>query len=302
MIKKTCPICEQNNFTMIYKSNLPNKIEAVNYAGRKKPDFYHYEMVRCLDCNVLYASSIYSDNFIEQLYKQSDFPYEDEIKGLKKTYETYLLKANNYIINKERMLDIGCGNGFMLNVGLNLGWENVVGIEPSSLAIDKVDAKLKNNIIEGIFNKNNFEENSIDLIFCAMVLEHLSDINNFLIDLKTILKPGGIVLAITHDEGHILSRILKNKHPIINDEHVCVYNRKTLEDIFLKHNFRIQETNSVKNIYSIKYWIGMLPIFPAIKNFISVILHRTKLLNINLGLKAGNIYIIAQKPYKRIKQ
>ena len=131
-----------------------------------------------------------------------------------------------------------------------------------------------------------------------MILEHVPDVNIFLKDIKSILKPGGIVLAITHDEGHFLSKILKNKHPIINDEHVCVYNRKTLQDIFLKHSFQIKEIDSVKNIYSIKYWLEMLPISIIIKKYLSLFLKKINCLDVNLGLKAGNIYIIAQKPLK----
>ena len=186
----------------------------------------------------------------------------------------------------------------MLNIGLDLGWKNVIGIEPSSLAFEKVDSKIKKYIIQGLFNKKDFKDESIDLIFCAMILEHIPDINKFLSDIKLILKPGGIVLAITHDEGHFLSRILKNRHPIINDEHVCVYSRKTLNDIFYKHNFTIKDIDSVKNIYSIRYWLEMLPIIPFIKKILSFILKKFKFINFNLGFKAGNIYIMAQKPYK----
>ena len=68
MIKKKCPICENNSTNIIYNRNLPKTIDESNYAGRKPPDYYHYEMVRCTKCKILYANSIYDEVTIEKLY------------------------------------------------------------------------------------------------------------------------------------------------------------------------------------------------------------------------------------------
>jgi len=298
MINKHCPICGEVKYRVVYKSNLPEDHGQVNYDGRKKPDNYHYEMVRCSRCGLLFASSIYDDELVEKLYENSDFTYETEVKGLRQTYQKCLDKSHKYIDKRGSILDIGCGNGFMLEVALTYGWSNVIGIEPSKLAVEKAKPKLRKIIIQKIFNKNDFTNGSIDLVFCAMVLEHLSDINDFLQGVFNILKPGGILLAITHDESHFLSKILKNKHPIINDEHAYVFSSKTIQNIFQKNNFIIRETNKLNNIYTIKYWLTMIPLFKGFINFMIKKLVKIRLLDISIGLKAGNIYIIAQKPYK----
>ena len=99
MIEKICPICNTDKYSnIVYKKNLPS-FEHIDYSGRKNPDGYHYEMVRCNVCSLLYASSIYDASVLNQLYEESNFEYTDEISGLKKTYNHCLdlaEKKNKY--------------------------------------------------------------------------------------------------------------------------------------------------------------------------------------------------------------
>ena len=99
--------------------------------------------------------------------------------------------------------------------------------------------------------------------------------NKFLNSIYKILKPEGIIICICHNERHFLSRILKDKHPIINDEHVCVFNKKSLEKILTKHNFKIKKIKNLKNIYSIQYWLKMAPMHNYFTNFLLKVDYKT---------------------------
>ena len=296
MIKKNCSICEKpTKYEVIYNQYLPKNIKYIDYSARKNPDNYHYEMVRCKNCSLLFASSIYEDKKIYNLYKISEFNYERELKGLKKTYGNCLKLVNN-LTNKKRFLDIGCGNGFLLEKAKELGWQEVFGVELSSDAINKSKSTIKKNIYQGSFESSNYKNNYFNVIFFAMVIEHFVEINKCLSEIYRILAPGGYLIVITHDEKHFLSKMLKNKHPIINDEHVRVFNKISLTKILTKHNFQINEIKSLKNIYSLQYWIKMFPLNNYFTNIIMFIINFLRLENINLGIKAGNIYCIAKKP------
>ena len=97
-----CPICDTASHSKKeYKENLPLTHKKIDYSGRKTPDGYHYEMVRCKNCSLLYASSIYEREITDKLYENSGFIYDEELKGLKKTYEHCLIQAENLIIQKE---------------------------------------------------------------------------------------------------------------------------------------------------------------------------------------------------------
>ena len=296
MIKKNCSICEKpTEYEIIYNQYLPINNKNIDYSARKDPDNYHYEMVRCKNCSLLFASSIYEVNKIHNLYEISEFNYERELKGLKETYGNCLKLVNNLINNKKRFLDIGCGNGFLLETAIELGWKEAFGVELSKDAINKANGSIRKNIYNGSFESNNYKDNNFDVIFFAMIIEHFADINKCLSEVYRILAPGGCLIVICHDEQHYLSKILKDRHPIINDEHVCVFNKVSLTQILTKHNFKINTIQSLKNIYPIQYWLKMTPLNKYFTNFFIFVLNFFRLGNINLGIRAGNIYCIAKK-------
>ena len=133
-----------------------------------------------------------------------------------------------------------------------------------------------------------------DLVFIAMIIEHVVDSNKFLESIYKVLKPGGIVICVCHNERHFLAKILKEKHPIINDEHVAVFNDKALNLIFKKNKFLDIKVRNLKNYYSLSYWLKMMPIPIIIKNLLNktIMLIFKKLI---IGFKAGNQYLIAKK-------
>lgn len=303
MRKVICPICDSdNNSDVIYPEHLPSSTEQADYSARKNPDNYHYEMVRCRQCGLLYASSIYDSEKINQLYQKSEFKYDDELQNLQKTYGNYLQMIVEFSPGKDSLLEIGCGNGFLLEQALRLGYKNVTGVELSSEAINLAPPSVKDKIIHGAFDPNIFKDKQFDVIFFAMVIEHVDDVNKFLQGIHRLLKPNGLVLGITHDESSLLSAILKDKCPIINDEHVYVFDRVTLSKIFSKNNFAVKKIDDVANIYSTSYWFKMAPLPKVIKNNVLKGMSAVGLNKLNLKLKAGNIFVVAQKMEKDFRQ
>ena len=295
MIKKNCPICETDQYSyLVYKDKLPKKVNEIDFSGSKNPDGFHYRMVRCKNCDLLYASEIYDEDFSNELYQESTFNNFNEINGLKKTYRNCISLAIKDLKSKNNFLEIGCGNGYMMEVAIDLGFENVEGVEPSKLAISAANENIKKNIKHGVFNELSFKENFYDLIFIAMIIEHVTDINDFLSGLNKLLKPGGSIVCICHNERHLLSRLLKSKHPIINDEHAYVFGKESLFKVFSKNNFRDIKIENLKNFYSIEYWFKMLPLPVFIKNPIKFIINLI-FKNKTIGIKAGNLYLIAKK-------
>ena len=292
MLNMNCPICDTKKHSKVtYKSNLEKDLDNINYAGRKKPDGFHYEMLRCDKCSLLYASQVYENDFTEKLYIKSDFDYKSEIHGLKKTYGNCLFEAERLLKNKENFLEIGCGNGFVLELAKNNGWKNLMGVEPSLKAIENANPNIKNNIFNGIFNVDNYQKDYFDIIFVAMLIEHIPDINKFLNDIYKLLKPGGTFITICHNESHFLSKLFKNKHPIVNDEHNYIFSPKTINKIYKKHHFKNIKVKNLKNYYSIGYWLKMMPYkFYFLKNFLF-----KNLLKTNVGFKAGNLFVISNK-------
>ncbi len=91
-----------------------------------------------------------------------------------------------------RLVDVGCGNGEMLQIADQLGWD-CLGLELDAQA---VLASKKNGltVVEGSFEKLDNYPSHFDCIICSHVLEHVHDPIAALEKMKCALKPGGVLL------------------------------------------------------------------------------------------------------------
>ena len=191
MISTKCAICNNHeNYKVLYEENLPK--EGVNphlYAPRRKRDYVHYRLVECNSCGLVRSNPIIEQTEMIKVYQKSECAYTDENENipLAKTYGKYLKNIlERYHVNKEYYLDIGCSNGFMLEKALELGFKNVVGVEPSEDAINKAKKSIRTKIIHDMFHGELFESDKFDLISVFQTFDHIPNPNNFLQDSSVI--------------------------------------------------------------------------------------------------------------------
>lgn len=96
-----------------------------------------------------------------------------------------------------RVLEIGCGNGYLLKRLKDSGAE-VLGIEPGDHGQQGAE-KWNVPVIKGMF-PNSSIQSQFDLVVAFAVLEHVEDPCSFLIDISNYLKPGGSVIIAVPDE------------------------------------------------------------------------------------------------------
>jgi len=94
--------------------------------------------------------------------------------------------------DKGRLLDIGAGTGEFLSVAKNDGWQTI-GVEPS----DRAKAIAKSKGVSFVEQTSELENNSFDVISMWHVLEHVSDLDAQIKELKRLLKPTGtLIIAV----------------------------------------------------------------------------------------------------------
>lgn len=116
------------------------------------------------------------------------------------------LMANRWELHKVKsILDVGSGQGHW---GLTLFpflHETAVltGIEPeakwreiASKRAELLELKQSATYLEGVAESIPFPENSFDLVTCQTVLIHVADPLQALAEMKRVLKPGGILVAV----------------------------------------------------------------------------------------------------------
>lgn len=100
-------------------------------------------------------------------------------------------KKNN--LSHLKILDYGCGSGFLVGEFQNMGIK-AVGVDMSDGAISYgISRGIKNLFV--IKDKMNFPSNIYDSILLMDVLEHIKDVKPVLQDIVSVLKPDGSLVV-----------------------------------------------------------------------------------------------------------
>ena len=122
-------------------------------------------------------------------------------------------------------LDIGAGDGAFLEELLALGFQSVVGVEPSEAPIAAAKPTIRGYLKCGIFAAEQFAAESLDLITCFQVIEHVWDPVKIAADAHALLKPGGLFVIVAHDRRAFSARVMGTKSPIFDIEHLQLFDQ-----------------------------------------------------------------------------
>ena len=107
-----------------------------------------------------------------------------------------------------KVLDIGCGHGFLLRAFQQQGCE-VLGTEFSDGACRYAREVLNIPVRVGLLQDLNFPDQSFDVVVMWHVLEHVSDPRPTLAEISRILKPGGLFLVGVPNSDSLEARLTK---------------------------------------------------------------------------------------------
>jgi len=300
MIQTKCAICgSTEDYVIVYKSNASSvDLNAEIFSARRMPDAIHYQIVRCKNDNLVRSNPIHNSPSIKDLYKCSTFTYTDQIDNLACSYLRALDEVLPLLAKDARMLEVGCGNGFVLKALRGRGYRNVVGIEPSADAVARAEASIRDNITVDFLKEGIYESGSFDLIFFFQTLDHIYDPVHFLAVCRDLLAPEGLILAFNHDVESFSARLLGEKSPIIDIEHPYLYSKETIRRLLRKCGFTPLKIYSPGNVISVKHLLRLIPFLPkAVKmrllNANGGMLARV--LNVRLRVRLGNLCVIASK-------
>ncbi len=103
--------------------------------------------------------------------------------------------------NGKRVLDIGCGGGFLAEEFATLGCD-VMGIDPSAPTIVQAAAHANEADLTIIYRVASGEaipvaDATFDIVYCCDVLEHVDDLDKVIAETARVLNPGGVYLFDT---------------------------------------------------------------------------------------------------------
>ena len=212
-----------------------------------------------------------------------------------------------YFKTNGKLLEIGCGNGKWLNTMRHLGWK-VIGIDTDPSAV-------KNCLNKGIptrlgkLESQNFPDNHFDVIGIINVIEHIYDPMQLLKECYRILKPGALLVLLTPNNKSWGHKIFKNNWRGLEiPRHLYVFNRNTLNMLFLDSEFEIELIRTqidayyyiISQSYALKDKIpsinGQIKL-GALKSIVVKIITYLEFIILLLNKDIGeNVFLIAKKP------
>jgi SAM-dependent methyltransferase len=285
-----CAICENiTTGTEVVSEHLRLNQELVEiFSARRLPDRITFRWIRCDLCGLLRASPI-SNLDLSKLYLESSFDYESMVAPLTKTYLN-VIKKSFRVLDSTSVLEVGGGNGFMLDALSKSGLTDFLEIEPSQDAFSKASDLVKDKFYRSMFDKDLILNRSFDLIFSFHVFDHLADPENFLRLAHSKLNKNGRIILVMHNENSLSAKILGRKSPIFDIEHRYLFNQKTLRNIVEKSGLSCEFVKILWNCITLDYLVHLLPLPKYLKERILVFFKFLKIDSVKLWLPLGNMY------------
>ncbi len=295
---RRCPVCDasSDDATLFLDERLDAAaLTSFSFASRKVPEFMNHRLVRCRRCDLVYTDRPPTQASLAHAYHVADYDSADEARDAAAAYFRAIEPILAATAGREAALEIGAGSGVFLEYLADAGYSRLVGIEPSAAAIARTSHRCRSWIREAIFDEQDFEPQSFDLVCCFMTMEHVRDPGQLTDAVMRLLKPGGAFITVTHDYRGTVNRLLGKRSPIIDIEHMQLFSKASLRFLFETARFRSISIESFTNRYAIRYWLRLMPLPRSVKHGVDAVLHALKCDRIKVGLNVGNLVAIGFK-------
>lgn len=273
----------------------PEKMSVSSFSSRKRPEYMCYRLLRCPVCDLVYAVDAPDQLVLESAYQAADFASSSEAEDAAFTYGQAIRPFVGLLSGRQSALEIGTGTGAFLDVLRQLGFEQVIGVEPSRAAIDAAPVARRTLIREGVFRSEDFLGSKFDLICCFMTLEHVRNPKELILQARDLLRPGGAVVVVVHDCRGLINRILGRRSPIIDIEHVQIFSRKSIQYLFYSSGFSGVSVKGFSNRYSLRYWISVSPFGDVAKDLFLRVFGVLGLSEVKMSFNVGNVMAVGFK-------
>lgn len=140
---------------------------------------------------------------------------------------------------RERVLDLGCGDGRFTELIAQAGAE-VVGVEVAEAALARARrrAPTLDFRLAPIDGALPLPDNDVQLVWASEVIEHVSDTAVWLSEVRRVLAPGGRLLITTPSHGRLRVALggLERFSPPLGD-HLHLYSRRALAGLLRDFDF-----------------------------------------------------------------
>lgn len=239
-----CRSCGGNNFKELLKSKyyFPDKDFQIYVKKPTETDSIEgsLTLLLCKDCNLVQLKEkVEPTNYKEYIYVGTPS------RIFRQHLNNFTLElVNKYGIKNKRALEIGCSDGYLLNL-LRSHNNRVIGFEPSQI-LSKICRNKKLEVICAFFQPETVKKNintDFDCIIIRHTLEHINDLDNIFKSINMVLTNNGILVI----EVPYLNSIIKRKSfSSFELPHKNYFTLNSLNNLLNKYGLFIHNTFEVE--------------------------------------------------------
>ena len=243
--KFNCRSCGNNQLKRVVSLGYQPLANNLNNSDKEKTDLYPLELNfcdQCFNCQLsvaidqkkLFSNYLYTSSTSESFRKH----FEDAAKKYFKEFN--LNKKKSYII------DVGSNDGVALKPFKNLGFNNILGIEPAKNLARKAN-KEKIKTFNGFLNKKNSKKikKGANLIMASNVFAHADNLREMAECIIDLLKDKGTLIL---EVQYLVNTIQDVSFDNIYHEHYNYWSLTSLNIFFNKYKeiklFKVEKINT----------------------------------------------------------
>lgn len=242
--KLNCRCCDSKNLKRVISLGYQPLANNLLNSSTEQDEFFPLEVNYCQDCyNCQLSYTVEAEKlFSHYLYLSSTgLSFVNHFKEAAKSY------INQFNLNKDtaQIIDIGSNDGIALKPFKDLGFKNILGIEPAK-NLAKIANESGIKTIQGFLNKDLIRKinERADLILASNVFAHVDDIKSMSDCFFSLLKKDGVIII---EVQYLLNTLLDCTFDNIYHEHVNYWSVLSLNNFFNKQDaklFKVEKINT----------------------------------------------------------
>jgi 2-polyprenyl-3-methyl-5-hydroxy-6-metoxy-1,4-benzoquinol methylase len=288
-----CSICGESQnieerFSLHYFNDEVLKLNAIDNI----PDI---KLLRCRICDHYYASYMINPSVLNNYYsKISSVIYQtcsiQSVDSHEKERIKQAQEIEKYCPNGGKILDVGCGNGFLLSHLKSGNWDTF-GVEPS-ITVSEIAKNNGVKILAQYIDQISASLHSFDVILLFDVMEHLAQPRQMIQNVYRLLKSGGIIIILTGNINSLNSKLTSSMWSYFNTyEHISFFSLSSIKYLLATSQFKNIRINKVS------CEIGLVKnSFSLFKNLVRFILFKLRIRKLPISpLAFDHMLVFAQK-------
>ena len=245
LIFVNCCVCESRDATVIGKGE--------DFEYHTSPDTF--SAMQCNACGLVYLNPRPTINEFEKIYPSTYHAYNFSKKNFGFVYKIRsrleawrLLNHCRNLPDDARILDVGCGDGFHLNLLRKFG-KKTWSLEGVDIDNRAVEAAIRSGVKAhlGTVEEIDLPHENYDLVFMIQTIEHVEKPDEVLRAIHKLLRKGGRLVIVTDNTDSIDFNFLKGGYwgGYHFPRHWNLFNRRSVSKLAEKTGFEVKRLTTI---------------------------------------------------------